>query len=277
MNWASLRAFVTSCTALDIEPPASIIRGLELVDVIKRHEHANTGPVLTMTDDEIRDQITAISIREHDRDGRASVRGMRPGIDRVKDELAAEVRLAALPALEHITEQLRPMFDEHAAALVTAATEYGFTYATTSDDVINMADESASAAWRAVPKAWSAIAPAVSLRIMMSTLFDVSPTRHEVRAAAFPDYPRDEQTNYSVCFAASDNWSLARGYYVEGKTVGHLDWLALAAGGLHLNSPEEVRAKIEQRGILDLPAPGTPQLIPANDPLAFTYPTYPTR
>ncbi|MBF4463454.1 MULTISPECIES: hypothetical protein [unclassified Rathayibacter] len=273
MNWTDLHRFALSCRSAGVEAPAAVERGLALVAAINAHERADTGPLLSLTEDEVKDRVTQLSIREHDRDGRASLRGMQPGIDHVTKQLAGEVRAAALPDLEEIIATLRPRFDEHAAHLVEAATVYGFTYDTTSDEVIDLADERASAAWRAVPKAWGALAPIVSLRIAMSTLFDVSPNKAEVRAASFPRTPRSEPTNYSVCFAAGDNWSLDRGYYVEGKTVGHLDWLALAGGGLRLNSPDEVRAKLDARGIGALPAPGLPQE-PA-DPLDVVYPSFP--
>ncbi len=140
--------------------------------------------------------------------------------------------------------------------------------------MIDLADEGASAAWRSARSAWHAIAPIVSIRIAMSSTFDVSPTRAEARAAAFPRTLRDSETNYSICFAESDNWSLERGYYVEGKTVGHLDWFVLAAGGLRLNTPDEVRAKLDARGINTLAASGDPQPgeMPT-DPMAYTYPT----
>jgi len=136
---------------------------------------------------------------------------------------------------------VRAQFATLSAPLVTAAQDYGFTISTSSDEVIDLADEAASAAWRAARTAWHAIAPLVGLRIAMSSTFDVSPTRSEARAAAFPRTLRVAETNYSICFAEGDNWSLERGFYVEGKTVGHLDWFALAAGGLRLNTPDPNR------------------------------------
>lgn len=272
MNWSQLRAFATACESFGITPTPAISRGLELINVIDAHQNVTPAPVLDMTDEQARDYVTALSIREHDRDGRASARGMLPGVEQAKRDLAAEVRAATIPDLERITDELRPAFDTHAGPLVDAATVYGFTYATTSDQVINLADEAASAAWRAVPKAWNAIAPIVSLRLSMSSLFDVSPRRAEARAAAYPDVLRDDHLNHSVCFAAGENWSLGRGYYVEGKTMGHLDWLALAAGGLRLNSPAQVRAKLDAAGIGTLDtAPGVRSM--PMDPSAYLYPT----
>jgi hypothetical protein len=52
--------------------------------------------------------------------------------------------------------------------------------------------------------------------------------------------------NFSVCFAAGDNWSLTDGY-VTSPYATHLDWLAIAARGLRLNTPSEVAAKITAR------------------------------
>jgi hypothetical protein len=106
----------------------------------------------------------------------------------------------------------------------------------------------------------------------MTAVFAVSPSTGETRAAALPGVPRAEQTNYSVCFAAADNWSLDRGYCVEGKTAGHLDWLALARDGLRLNSPAETTEKIRARGIGTLPPPGAPHILDSFDAPLPIYP-----
>ena len=50
--------------------------------------------------------------------------------------------------------------------------------------------------------------------------------------------------DYSAAFAADNNWSLDGGFYIDNNRAGHLNWLSLAGGGLRLNSPDEVRAKI---------------------------------
>lgn len=252
-----MTAFATSCTALNIDPPAALARGLDLKRTAEAHISApRPRNLLTMTDKELRTHITELSIRDHDRDGRGSGRGMRPGVDIVTGRLLQEVRDASAPDLERITEDLRPRFDEHAEPLMRAAQQYGFTYQTTSDDVINLADEGAAAAWRDVRAAWSAIAPLAALRIHMSDAFDVAPfpadraprvlsAGEPTAAQVFPISRHLPKTNHSISFAAGRNWSNRDGYYIDGKTAGHLDWLALAAGGLRLNSPAEVAAKLE--------------------------------
>lgn len=243
MNWSAIHDFAARCTAAGIEPPEPITRAIHLLQVAAAQEPAPTGGLLALDDAGVAARVEAYAIRAHHAQGYGP--GLAVGVVRFQDELVAETREACLPDLERIVTDLQPTFDELAAPLVTAARDFGFTYATTSDHVIDMADEKASAAWRAVPRAWRAIAPIVSLRIAMSTAFGVSPTMDERRAHAFPKLPGATSPNYSVCFAAGDNWSFDDGYYIEGKTVGHLDWLALAAGGLRLNSPAEVRAKLD--------------------------------
>lgn len=224
-----------------MQVPAAIARGLDLIAIAERADHVPQRSLLELTDEQLHEHIVELSIREHDRDGKATQRGPRPRVIAVTAAPVDEVHAAVLPELEEVVDQLQPQFAAFVAPLELAAQEFGFTYRTTSDDVINTADEKASAARRAVPAAWSAIAPIVSLRIKMAQLFESLPTTSEARVlGAVP--------NTSVCFAASDNWSSAKGYYLEAKTVGHLDWLELAAGGLRLNSPAEVLAKRAARG-----------------------------
>lgn len=258
---ADLRLFATMCAGIGVQVPAAIARGLELIAIAERANHVPQRALLELTDEQLHEHIVELSIHEHDRDGKATQRGLRPGIIAVTSALVDEVHVAAMPELEEIIDQLRPQFAELVAPLELAAQTFGFTYRTTSDDVINMADETASAAWRAVPAAWTAIAPIVSLRIKMAQLFESLPTTSEARVlGALP--------NTSVCFAAGDNWSSTRGYYLDAKTVGHLDWLDLAAGGLRLNSPAEVLAKRAARGYTE-PDPSDERYTPS-----LAMPTY---
>lgn len=261
VNWTDLRLFASMCAQQGLHAPAAIARGLELIDIAERARHVEQRSLLELTDEQLYEHIVELSIREHDRDGKATQRGLRPGILAVTTSLINEVRVAVMPELEGIIDQLRPQFAELVAPLELAAREFGFTYGTTSDDVINMADEAASDAWRAVPAAWTAIAPIVSLRIKMAQLFESLPTTSEARVlGALP--------NTSVCFAAGDNWSSTKGYYLDAKTVGHLDWLDLAAGGLRLNSPAEVLAKRAARGYTE-PDPSDERYTPS-----LAMPTY---
>lgn len=241
MNWRLLSPFAAACEALEVEPPAILPRALAMFALAEEHRSDPSGPLLTLTDDELRERITAIAIRDHDNDGRGSTRGMQPGIDAVTDQLAREVREAILPELDRVVSDLQERFAELAAPLVHAATVYGFTADTTSDYVIRLADEGAANAWRAVPAAWQRIQPIVNFRVSLSRLFDVSPTADEIGGPGIA-------MNYTVCFAAADNWSDDRGYFIDQSAgEAQLDWLALAAGGLRLNTPTEVRQKLEDR------------------------------
>ena len=203
-----------------------------------------------MSDDDVRARVTHLSIRQHrGAQGAANTMWMLPGIRAFRDQLAEEVADAVGPDLERIVAALQPRFAEDAKPLVHAAQTYGFTATTDPGEVIDLADEKASAAYRAMRAAWIAIQPIASFRITMSTTFDLSPTLAETTLAIYGD-ERSATTppiNWSVLFAEGNNWSLDTGYVVEGRRGNHLDWLALAAGGLRLNTPAEVQAKVADR------------------------------
>lgn len=250
LRWDQLRVFTVACEEIGIEPPQPITTGLHLVAVANQHGNTPTGGLLAMTDDEVRDRVTDLSIRQHrGQESAASSKGLTPGIRAFREELAAEVADAIGPDLERITVALQPQFAEAAAPLVHAARKYGFTASTDPGEVIDMADEKASAAYWEMRAAWIAIQPIATFRITMSTTFDLSPNVAETTAAVYGDTPPPSTPpiNWSVLFAEGENWSLDTGYIVEGRRGNQLDWLALAAGGLRLNTPEEARAKVAAR------------------------------
>lgn len=125
-----------------------------------------------------------------------------------------------------------------------------------------MADEKASAAWRAVPAAWASIAPIVSRRIKMAQLFESLSATSEARVlGALP--------NTSVCFAAGDSWSSTRGLLSRSEDGRTPRWLDLAAGGLRLNSPAEVLAKRATCGYTE-PDPSDEQYTPSVSTPTYT-------
>lgn len=249
MNWADLHTFAALCTSAGIPVPAPITRGIEMIDVANGHAAMPSGPLLAMTDDEVREHVEAVAIRQHTAYADGTTAGLLPGTLTFANELAIEVRAAVLPDLDTMVESLQPRFADVAAPLVLAAQQYGFTNSTRSDDVIELADEDASAAWRNARRAIDAIAPLVRFRIAVSRLFQVSPTPGEALRLSRWEAPNNEApVNYSIAFAAGDNWDGDGGYYIEGKAAGHIDWLELAAGGLRLNTPTEVRLKLAASG-----------------------------
>ncbi|TFD48709.1 hypothetical protein E3T46_14870 [Cryobacterium sp. Hh11] len=252
MNWVDLFKFKTTCERVSVDVPQPILRGLDIIEVAKAHNRAPSGGLLDLSDDAVRDRVTNLSIRRHQGPA-ASSRGMTAGIEAFTDELLIEVREACLPELDQIIIDLQPRFDELAAPLVAAAQVYGFTLATTSDMVIELADEKASQAWRDSREAWASVGPIVSLRTLISDAFKVSPTPEETDRMFFTagkfrstDHSIHKQ-DYSVCFAAGDNWSYDGVYYLNNKSGGTLDWFALAGGGLRLNTPAEVQAKHQRK------------------------------
>lgn len=119
--------------------------------------------------------------------------------------------------------------------------------------MIDLADETASEAFRATRPAMHALSPIARFRISLSRTFELSPTINDMRRRGhFQDAAMQvEHINNSVLFAAADNWSLGAGYYVQRNVdrnePGEIDWLALAADGLRLNTPSEVAAKLDAR------------------------------
>ena len=259
MNWVELLQFKAACEAANIAVPTAITRGLELIEVAKLQEASPSGSLLELTDDAVTGRITELSIREH-QGYNAESRGLSAGVRQFTDQLLAEVRQAALPDLARPNaEDLRPTFEKLAKPLVTAAQKHGFTLATTSDMVIDRASEAASSAWRDARTAWHAIQPIVRLRILISEAFQVSPTREDMNGRFFaagiydPAILARNRPDWSACFASGDNWSYEGAYAISGKAGPALDWFALAAGGLTLNTPAQVREKLEHRAVVRVP------------------------
>ncbi|MFJ2541880.1 hypothetical protein [Microbacterium sp. NPDC087589] len=264
MNWHLIRAFAERCNAFGIAVPEPIARGLHLVDVADAHAATPAGRVLDLTDDELRDRVTDISIRLHDRDGIGSNRGMAPGVRAVHEALRREVIRDTVPLLEAIIIELQPRFDEAIAPLVDAAQRFGISYDTTSDAVIDQ-DDGMIAAFRAAKKSWFAVQPIATFRILMSTAFGLEPTGGLSK-------------DFSVLFAAGDNWGQGGKYYLEGKTQSHLDWFALVAGGLRLNGISDVHTKIQNRRARPIAPTVEPdaELIFPEDPFFGPLPSYPS-
>lgn len=235
--------FATACEKLGVRAPESIALGLRQIELANAAAaYQPPRGVLSLSPDEIREHVIDMSVRRHH--SRNDGTGLEPGVFRFNELVQQEVAAAVLPELERVVADLRPMFEERAQPIVVAAQRFGFTLATTSDAVINLADEGASAAWRDLRTAWSSIDPIVRLRRQMSEVFEVAPTR-----ATIPERLRlqsDVSVNPSVCFAAGDNWDLEDGF-VTDVSRSQLDWLQLAVGGLRLNSPTEVAEKIADR------------------------------
>ncbi|MGA1828749.1 hypothetical protein [Microbacterium sp.] len=238
------REFAESCALLGVRAPEAIERGARQIDLIRDFTADQTPPagLLSFTAEQIQALVVDLSVRRHE--STVGANGLSHGAWQVEEQITREVREAVLPDLERVTEELRPVFDEAAAPIVAAAQRYGFTLATTSDEVINRADEGASTAWRNLRSAWTAVQPIFDLRRQMSEVFGVSPTRATVesRIRHFNQY----SVNYSACFAAGENWSADDGFTTDEHRT-QLDWLALAVGGLRLNSPAEVEVKIADR------------------------------
>ena len=255
MNWIELLQFKAACEVAGLEVPTCIVRGIELIGVAQEQTTPPRGNLLALTDDAVSDRITDLSIRTHQGHSGESL-GLRGGVEQFTDQILAEIREVAMPELDRLIEELRPAFEATAKPLEVAAQKYGFTLATTSDAVIEMSDEKASKAWRDARTAWHAIVPLVRLRVQISDVFKVSPTREETAQMFFTagvfdtGFLSGRPMDYTVCFAAGDNWSYDGAYAVSQKNNTGTDWFALAAGGLTLNTTAQVREKQERKSLM---------------------------
>lgn len=249
MNIGDVHEFTAMCEALDLEAPWPLVRALELVQVARAHADPPEGALLGMTDDECRERVEAIALRSFPYSHAGFGIGLARGVEQVETQLLSEAREATAPLLDAMCERMRPKFDAAAAPIVEAAARYGFTSSTTAAVVLALADERAADAWRAAQGAHAAVQPIAAWRFAISRVFDVSPTPDELREHHRRHGRYDgfdvNQIDYSVCFVQGDNWSFDHERGRGGKAG--IDWLALAAGGLRLNSPSETRAKIRSR------------------------------
>lgn len=260
MQFADIIRLQVALERVGLTVPEPLVRGLHLIEVAQEHTQTPPMSYMELEDQQVRDRINDLALRSHS--GELNyISGVRPlGLDAATEafisDLLLEVREAVAPFADDMVAELRDEFEKRAQPLVFAAQEYGFTYATMSDQVVNMSTD-AIAAWRKQPGAWAAVAPIMNFRIMLSEILELSPTNAE-----FVQLHQDHGVynvqpfpmNWSICFAEHNNWSYKGGYYLEGRAHGSLDLLGLAAGGLRLNSPAECREKIlARRGKKDDP------------------------
>ncbi len=233
-TWGDINAFAALCEVADLTVPKSIVEAQRLRGVAAAHAVEPPAQFMGMSDDDLRAWLDKVTIR------RLSS-GFEHAIAPFEAFLILEVQRTIRPELNALIEEMRPRFDALADPFAEAVTKYGFTARTTSDDVIRMVDNGASAAWRGTETFFRGAQAIAAVRQQISRIFDVSPTAHE------QGLNNDEGIDYSVCFAAGDAWSDDGSYYLAGRSGGTLDWFALAAGGLRLNSPSDVERKTRAR------------------------------
>lgn len=238
---AKLSLFADACKRNGVTVPEPVTQGLATFERMRSISEPSAPRILGLSDGKLLDYITQLSIREH-MGHNGSTRGLTSGLRVAEDQLLSEIQTATVPLLDGLVEELRPRFDEVVAPLVEGAQKYGFSMRTTSDHVVDMADEEASATWRASRHAWAEVKQLASFRRSISTTFHLSPTPDEQEHTG----PKDI-LNHSVSFAAGDNWGYEGSYYVNRDPRDGMDWFSLALGGLRLNTPSEVRAKITAR------------------------------
>ncbi|WP_278101675.1 hypothetical protein AB0870_08080 [Microbacterium proteolyticum] len=233
-TWGDINAFSALCEVAGLTVPPTIVEAQRLREVAIGHAAEPPAKFLGIGDDELRDWLDRVTIR------RLSS-GFEPALAPFDALILLEVQREIGPELEALIEQMRGRFDEVAKPFVAAVRKHGFTARTTSDEMIRRGDTAAITAWRGTETFYRQIQPIAAVRQQLSRVFAVSPT------AAEQGVYNDDAVDYSVCFAEGDGWSDNGSFYLSHHIGGNLDWFALAAGGLRLNSPDDVRRKIRAR------------------------------
>lgn len=245
ITFPDLRQVAALCEFVDVDTPQPVVRGLELAAAARAFIVPRPRVLLTLDDGDLPDVLTDLAIREH-AGSRGGQVGMEAGMDVFERQLLDEVYTATLPILDDLIVGLRPRFDEAVAPIVTAVREYGFTINTSAEQVLERRDWAAGEAILNARDAWASIQPLITLRQRLSDIFNVSPTRAEAANQRISTYGATlgAPVDYSVAFAAGDNWSTTGEFNLERKHPGVVNLAALAAGGIRLNTPTEVREKL---------------------------------
>lgn len=233
MIWGEFLQFLAWCDRLDVPVLDEARRAQELVDVIASPGVDTSSPILGLSDEQVRERIRDVSIMNH---GEGIYHGLSRGSGLAYDQLLKELHAAYLPHLDEIVQKFAQEFETSAQPLEAGAQEYGFTLNTTSDEVIRSEQPGAVEAWKAAEKAWHSLGDIVYFREVVSKTFNIGPGRP---LGSFDDL------DYTVCYAAGDNWTSEGSGYVNGNIAGDIDWFRLATGGLRLNTPTEVAEKQE--------------------------------
>lgn len=229
--------------------PVAVTRGLELVQLAEKAVDATPPRILDLKNNQVTNVITEYSLRAHNatKYGKfwgVEMQGLEAGEMSFTSQLVAEVIAECCATLDGIVSGWRDDFDGAAAAMMHASQTYGFTWTTTSDYVIDLEDESAASAWRATRPAWRKLNTYHVSIAQLLHLLNLEPAKD--------DRFRTQPANLSMFFAAGDNWSNAGEYCLNNRPDSGIDWFALAAEGLRLNTPAEAREKIRARfGIED--------------------------
>jgi hypothetical protein len=231
---ATLYGFDALCTQIGAKTPAPVVRGLQL----HTEAHARTTPrtrsLLELTDEQIDDVIFDFAVRAHK--GDPDQIGLAAGMPAFDMQLLEEIGTATLPLLDDLVTSMQPVFDQVVEPIVTAVRQYGFTGTTTAEEVLLRRRSEDAEAFMAAKDAMTGLQPLVAFRQAVSSTFEVEPWGR-----------RGAPVDYSVAFAAGDNWSLNGEFNRALKHPGLVNFIALASGGLRLNTPSEVRRKLQQR------------------------------
>ncbi|KQX07333.1 MULTISPECIES: hypothetical protein [unclassified Leifsonia] len=235
-----------------LEKPPALVRGLEVADNLTRLRVMEPVELLTLPDDELERYFENRVTREagYSRSPDASEPAWSQVYSVVLDDLFAEVRRALVRDVDGLIGQLRKPFDQAATKLVDHVARFGFTSQTSSDEIIDR-DAATIAAFREVPGFIRAMQPYAAIRTLLSASLDLSPTVAERQSIGGRTRGGWIPNDWSVLFAVGEGWSINGAAHLDHNPQASLDWLFLAREGLTLNSVDEVRRKIAERGRAD--------------------------
>lgn len=229
-----------------LDPPAALVRGIHLAEKLMEVRAPKTESVLALADDELEEYLgrQAVRVAGYSGSPNAVATAWDEVAARAQTDLFGEVRFAMLSEVDELIAQMADPFNTAGGILTAHMQAYGFTSATQAEEIIDR-DAATIAAFRELPGLLQAIRPFAALRTLLSTSLDLGPTISEREMLGYQHgwIPED----WSILFAAGDLWSIDGHLHLNGSAQGSIDWLRLAAGGLHMNSVDEVRAKITAR------------------------------
>lgn len=267
------RALATTITKTGIDAPAPLTRAVEILDRLDHLEAPTTG-ILNLEDDDIAGFVDRIAIQRATAINQGAY-AHREALDITRDGVAEEAAQALRDGgVDDLIKALRPRFDKAAKVLHKASQQYGFNTRTSAEDVLNLDNHEATGTYRAISEAISVITEIADVRIKLSRLLGVSPTLQESMDARGASTWLDPnvQFDFTICFAADGNWSVDGTMHVDKRADAGPDWLRMAATGLRLNTPTEVRELYRQRknpGVRPLVMPDRNH--PAEDRNQYSY------
>lgn len=246
------RLLAQSIASFGAPVPAALATAVSVAETAMEAAGDQTRDVLDMTEDELREHVRLLALYKQNHVAEAAGRVA----ERAASEAGARLRAGEI---DEVILSLRPSFDQ-AAEIVTTAAGYGITAHTSAEQVLALPD-AALAAWRPLKAALGTLGKVDSMRRQLSVDLGVIPTSTEMWSQNSAAWRAGNRIDYSVCYAAGDNWAMDGTFYITPPSqrgldgvptnphpTDDIDWFRMAGGGLHLNTVAEIQTKLDARG-----------------------------